>query len=322
MLDVIPSLPQQLGELGKVTESAYPSGRHDRIVRTNPSIIHLGQDILLVERLDAIRSGSPTREWRRNSSQLRIWLINKVSRHRQILNTISPRDELGGLRSHEDPRLNLRGDSLEIWCASRSLAHQTGPIRQEILRLNKSLDVEHIVVPTHFGNDSVPYQKNWSPVAGSDKFVYWLNGKHIVSDLFDQTKTYESKGLSWEFGEIHLGTPSLQMGGTFLAFFQSSREDDFLKTQTESGAYNSRYFLGAYEFSAIPPYEILRWTPNPLLIGSLNNPHRTGSPACLFPSGMIIEEDNILLSLGINHAGWAIVRFDRKALVSRLERFN
>ena len=322
MRDNVPPLSKQLEGLGRVVEGAYSAGRHQRIVRTNPSIIRLGQDILLVERANTISSGSPTREWRRNSSHLRIWKIDTPNRQRQLLSTLSPLDELDGFRSREDPRLNFRGDSLEIWCASRSLVHQKGPVRQEILRLNKSLRVEQIEIPCHFGNDHVPYQKNWSPIEGSTKFVYWLNGRHIVSDLFDPNELFESKGLSWDFGEIHLGTPSVRTGKTFLAFFQSSRDGDLAKHQVESGAYNSRYFLGVYQFSSLPPYEIVKWTPTPLLVGSLENPTRTGSPACLFPGGIIIQGDTILLSLGINDTGWAIVNFELEPLLSRLEPFK
>jgi predicted GH43/DUF377 family glycosyl hydrolase len=293
--------------------------RKTRVVHMNPSVTRHGDSLLLIERVNHLESGSPTHNWRHNFSHLRLSRFNpKLKGGKAELLTLWE-EHPDDARSREDPRLFVRDGQVEIWCARRSPRDPFGPVWQEIIRLNDAYRIEEVLLPTNFRNGAVRYQKNWTPMEGTSCFSYWLDGVHVVGTLDDVSANFQSTGLFWDYGQIHLGTPSLLIGDSFLAFFQSSREEPYLDALASRGIYNKRYYLGAVEFASTPPFSPITWTPEPLLIGSIKNPTQWGSPPVLFPGGAVQTDSQILVSLGINDCGWSLVEISLDQLRLRMQ---
>jgi len=319
MSDLFPPLESQLEHLGRVRYTSFSTDRDSRLLPMNPSIAQHRGRLLLIERLNYIKSGSPTREWRQNSSHLRLSSMDLDPRlERPVLTNIwEERTDRG--HSREDPRLSIRDGKINVWCAFRSTLDPRSPVRQQLLLFDESYHLYDIHEPPHFQNGVTFYQKNWAPIEGTPFFSYWIDGEHITAHLDNPKITYSTPGLTWKYGEIHLGTPCIRVSDYLLLFFQSSREDLFLRRFASDGIYNSRYYVGAALLDPSPPFEIKAWTPTPLLTGSIDNPVRRGSPACIFPAGAVSNKTQVFLAVGVNDCGWSLAELDKDRLLERLQ---
>jgi predicted GH43/DUF377 family glycosyl hydrolase len=116
-----------------------------------------------------------------------------------------------------------------------------------------------------------------------------------------------SDGIMWNYGEIRGGTPAIKFKNNYIAFMHSSLEISNFKLD-QKYYYPLKYFLGVYQFSQYPPYKILNYSKNPILEGSFSGNTTVGSPAVIFPCGIIYDQqkENFIITFGVNDcaSGW------------------
>lgn len=167
-------------------------------------------------------------------------------------------------------------------------------------------------------------EKNWVPFVYQDQllFAYSLFPHHILSPI-DQTQNCETlfcthASCQWKWGIPRGGTPALLVEGEYLAFFHSCLD---IATIQSKGEKILHYMIGAYTFSAEPPFHITRISPEPLIHQNLyNGPmHRTWKPLRVaFADGYIVDEKYIWLAYGKqDHETW-IAKLDKKELLNSL----
>lgn len=167
-------------------------------------------------------------------------------------------------------------------------------------------------------------EKNWVPFEYEEHLLlaYTLFPHKILHPLLDESgvcvtraSTYPS--IVWEWGEIRGGTPAFRLNEQFyLGFFHSST---VLSTVHSKHQPVPHYFMGAYVFSASPPFEIQYVSPEPIIgknfyHGPVYEPYWHPVHA-IFPCGMIVEENEIWISYGRqDHEMW-IVKLDKEKLL-------
>lgn len=116
---------------------------------------------------------------------------------------------------------------------------------------------------------------------------------------WDEQKTHRfDEGVKWQFGHVRGGTPPILVDGLYYTFFHSS--------MPWRGRFR-RYYMGCIAFESKPPFMPVKWTQEPMLIGSQNDPWQQRKPLVVFPCGALYENDRWFVTFGINDlkCGWA-----------------
>lgn len=111
----------------------------------------------------------------------------------------------------------------------------------------------------------------------------------------------EASIAAWAYGDIRGGTPPLFHDGLYWTFFHSSLPIN--------NKYRRRYYMGAYAFEPFAPFKIVKFTREPILAGSDEDPWADRKPLVVFPCGAVIENNTWFVSLGINdlYSAWVKV---------------
>jgi predicted GH43/DUF377 family glycosyl hydrolase len=177
-------------------------------------------------------------------------------------------------------------------------------------------------------------EKNWVPFEykGQIYFQYSLNPQKILL-LPDPQKNHLElfidnifRFIPWDnrrtgWGSLRGGSPALNIGNKYLAFFHSSFVD-------EEGLF--WYSMGAYTFENQPPFRITAISPSPILFSDIYDtvPLNTSDvkKCVIFPSSFVIEQKDgkewIHLSCGENDASIKIVTLDKDALIKGLKKIS
>lgn len=222
----------------------------------------------------------------------------------------------------EDPRAFTARDGT-VYASFATWVHgRQWPPGQVLCRLTPDWSkLEIVAEPAFGGNVRSPAgkpEKNWTWFEHDDvlHYVYSISPHVVVSTIAQMAQVK----IPWQYGEPRGGTPPVRVGDEYISFFHSS-----LPWQPPK----RRYFMGAYTFSAKPPFEPLRSTRSPLLIGSEQDMRSLNSPLAVFPCGAIrlrykddpIRFDDIdwLVTLGLNDEHCAWIKIPYAELKKRLE---
>ena len=183
-------------------------------------------------------------------------------------------------------------------------------------------------VLTKFDGES-PFrrEKNWVPFVHEEELLlaYTLCPHKIFKPLLDESQSCKMKAFSypsivWEWGELRGGTPALRLNEHFyLGFFHSSIPLSTIHSHHQSVLH---YFMGAYLFSATPPFEIKLISPEPIIgedfyYGEVYEPY-WHPVRVVFPCGLLIEDDRIWISYGRqDHEIW-MAELDKEKLLESL----
>lgn len=175
------------------------------------------------------------------------------------------------------------------------------------------------------GEDPFRREKNWSPFVYNDEMylIYSLDPHLIFKPIYGtqscETVCCTNKKLIWDWGILRGGTPALILDGQYLTFFHSQ----IYMTSVHSDNKNmSHYFMGAYTFSLEPPFEITKFSPEPIVgknfyHGPKYKPY-WGSVRVVFPCGFVFDEKHIWVIYGRqDHESW-VVKLDRQGLLDSL----
>lgn len=231
----------------------------------------------------------------------------------------------------EDPRLITVEDRLYIiYSDNQEEMVSKGGYRMRVAELQFDgyrFSVKSLDRMLHFeGEDRGKREKNWVPFEydGGLLFAYSIAPHHVMRPILGHSscetiaKTHGT--LNWKWGELRGGTPGLLINeGQYLAFFHSSTK---MATNFSEGECIPHYFMGAYLYSAHPPFEITQKSPYPII----NNKFYTDNVYIpywkplnvIFPGGFIHDDRHIWVVYGRHdHEVWA-VKFDKQALLDTL----
>ncbi len=171
-------------------------------------------------------------------------------------------------------------------------------------------------------------EKNWVPFDynGNLMLAYSLNPHVIFQPIIGtgscMTHAISNDLINWDWGHLRGGTPALNMEDSeYLAFFHSSKP---MLTAHSEGNTILHYFMGAYTFSATPPFEINRISPEPIV----GKGFYSGTPYAsyywekkqrvIFPGGYLYDKDYIWIAYGReDHEIW-IAKLHREGLMKSL----
>ena len=289
---------------------------HPRVLNTNPSVIEFNNKILVATRKLKNLSTKLAFSWRENKSSIVLQYLNLDSKKGEIVREINP-EITGKFHSLEDPRLNVNNGKLEVWACGWHFSQTKRVIIQQILiTLDQDFAIEGYEIFDQYEDNIYVPEKNWQPILQTSYYIYKAHQQHIVINRNTNNK-FISKGLSWKYGDIHGGTQAIEFNGNRLCFFQSSLQmnpSEVTKTQ-----FPSKYFMGAYIFENKPPFKILKHTKHPIIQASFDNPSVYGSPAVIFPSGILNYKNEIIISIGVNDCSSFILRIPEKEIKDLLK---
>jgi predicted GH43/DUF377 family glycosyl hydrolase len=167
-------------------------------------------------------------------------------------------------------------------------------------------------------------QKNWAPFEAQEKLLlsYSLNPHEVLNaDLqsgicFPYYKT--APPIQWIYGSMKGSSSAELIDGEYLAFFHSAA-----KTKSPV-SYDWRlwhYFMGAYTFSATPPFELTKMSEKPILSEHFYTAS-FGEKRVIFPGGFAVDDRYIYVAYGKDDREIWIAILDKDVLMKSLKKLN
>lgn len=233
--------------------------------------------------------------------------------------------------SFEDPRAFIFEKKLFLSFSVRSINFKNFTA---ISSLNDNLDASSTYIP-RFGknyknvaasSDIRPLQidfpkvvktweKNWQFFENQKKlyFSYKINPHVVVCwDLSSKKiiKKYKSfiAPECWRYGDLRGGTPPIKFGNEYFSFFHSVIEEKKLK----------RYLIGAYSFSADPPFSIRRISKSPIYYAEKSEIIGQKRKSVVFPCGAFLKDGLWNISYGENDRAIKILRLNHEWLLENM----
>lgn len=163
-------------------------------------------------------------------------------------------------------------------------------------------------------------QKNWVPFVWNNLlyFSYSISPHDVMLPNLETgnvvTSFETSSYCAWRFGALRGGTPAVLVDGQYLAFFHSA---EMTSSMASWGEKLWHYFMGAYTFSAEPPFEITGMTPFPI-IGKGFYSHVNYNKRVIFPGGFVASGSNIYVAYGKDDWEIWIATLDKKILMESI----
>lgn len=168
--------------------------------------------------------------------------------------------------------------------------------------------------------DAQLWQKNWLPFEWNKNFMlsYTLKPHEVIVPNFTNgicTHAYETQGgIDWKYGTLRGSTPPVLQDGEYLAFFHSAMKT----TSTITDEYEKwHYFMGAYTFSAEPPFQITKISSAPIVAPEFY-PASSSEKKVIFPGGCVVSGNSIYVAYGKDDCEVWIATLDKEALLRSL----
>jgi len=164
-------------------------------------------------------------------------------------------------------------------------------------------------------------QKNWTPFIFGEEvlLIQSINPFMVVKTSAQDSEhmhayhesTTEMEEFYWPYGEMRGGTNAIFIPekGVYLSFLHSAGHVTGMKT----------YVMGAYTFSAKPPFRILSMSPYPIMPqrfydGPWHPIKNRKIDYCVFPMSLFVEKDDLLVSFGYQDQRGYLARIKFQAL--------
>jgi len=165
------------------------------------------------------------------------------------------------------------------------------------------------------------WQKNWSPFVWNGNLLlsysinphevlnlHWKNGACVPIDT-------TLKEIPWEFGALRGGTPAKLVDGEYLAFFHSGIVTTSKCSEDEKIWH---YFMGAYSFSAEPPFDLITASSKPIDALEFYT-YSSYFKRVIYPGGFIVEDRNLYLAYGKDDSEVWIATIDLDELKASMQ---
>lgn len=256
-----------------------------------------------------------------------VWLdknFNQISAPR-ILDVRS--QKYSTFNQNQDPRLITIKDQLYIVYSNFIKIDQIVARRMFVAQVHYKDDNFFINDPAclhSFEGSSSRWEKNWVPFTYYDNLLlaYSILPHRILRPSIEsgrcETVNTTASLIHWDWGELRGGTPALLDGDEYLAFFHSSKN---IATTHSQGVDMPHYVMGAYTFSASPPFEVTRISPEPIVGKDFYSapPYNTWKPLrVVFPGGYVMDDQYVWVVYGRQDFELWIAKLDKKALYKSL----
>src|SRR3989344_4128724 len=132
----------------------------------------------------------------------------------------------------------------------------------------------------------------------------------------------ETEGnIYWSWGDLRGGTPALNIGDEYLAFFHSSKK---MQTANSNEKKMIHYVMGAYTFSLQYPFSIVKISQDPIIGENFYRgptyptSKNWSSMRGIFPGGFVMDEQAIWVVYGRQDHELGVVKLDRQKLLESL----
>jgi predicted GH43/DUF377 family glycosyl hydrolase len=295
----------------------------------NPSLIESSSGYDLFFRYDVV---NPKLEYANFSSRIGVVPLNhRFEQENQEFKRIDLQTDYA-----EDPRVLMIGDQLYLFC---NQLNENYPKCRCMCAVNIDPKTYAVNYSTTLDMNLHWVEKNWSPFEYIGKnqephlfLEYRINPRKLlelpdpqINELKNITTSAEAAYLSipWpeKWGEIRGGTPAKKIGDEYLGFFHSYFTDERQLFW---------YVMGAYTFSATPPFNLTGMSKYPILFRGIYETPFTNTASVnkrvIFPCGFVLETQNdrelIHLACGENDSNIKIVTMDKEQLLKSILRFE
>lgn len=171
---------------------------------------------------------------------------------------------------------------------------------------------------------SVTWQKNWVPFEWNNQLLLdYLRKPHeiLTCDLItgDAHPIFETRNdIEWRWGMVRGGTPALLVDGEYLSFFHSP---SFTKSTVSNGISMYHYFMGAYTFSANPPFHITKISRSPIIGDDFYN-ESSYDKRVIFPGGFTIANDKFYMVYGKDDSEIWVATINKQKLMKSLKKVH
>lgn len=178
--------------------------------------------------------------------------------------------------------------------------------------------------------DTQLWQKNWVPFEYNNRLflTYTISPHEVLTPNFLNGSCYTvhmtNPHISWDWGLLRGSTPPVLVDGEYLAFLHS------VTKKTTDWVNYFQYFIGAYTFSAEPPFKLTRISPYPIGVEEFYSPSHTPSfkvptnykKKVVFPGGMAVSGSNLYVAYGKDDSEIWIATIDKAALMKSLVKVD
>ena len=167
-----------------------------------------------------------------------------------------------------------------------------------------------VLFPEKVGDDYVALHR---PVSGTpfNRPEMWLARSVDLTD-WGRHQRLHGGGSDWETGRVGAGPPPIRVDDGWLEIYHGNRRPD---RPGEVGTYSA----GAMLMDADDPSKILRRTREPILMPTTEYERIGFVHDVVFPTGVVEQEDSILVYLGAADTCCEVVEFDRRELRDSME---
>ena len=177
-------------------------------------------------------------------------------------------------------------------------------------------------------------EKNWVPFVYDDgiHFIQSVNPHVVVrlppmaaaaegtgSNVVTELVSSANQAVRWRYGEMRGGTQAVYDGelDAYLTVFHSHVE----YFESEQGRKQRLYFMGCYVFAAQPPFAVQLMSQTPLIGPAFYTGPAAdhGSLRVVFPAGLMLTPDELVISYGKNDCESRLARFDRRNVTDALQ---
>jgi predicted GH43/DUF377 family glycosyl hydrolase len=163
-------------------------------------------------------------------------------------------------------------------------------------------------------SQAISIEKNWTPfVSGGKLYLIYSDQPRVILEV-DLNTGYCNEvsrtdvDWKWDLGKIRGGTPAYLVNDQFLTFFHSSFPANIQKGRA--------YVIGAYVFDKDPPFTVRKMT---VPLGDIKDYTQNNSSKVIFPAGMVVQENVILVAWGKGDRQIFISTFDREKLFNEMK---
>lgn len=169
------------------------------------------------------------------------------------------------------------------------------------------------------------WEKNWTPFVYNDiiYMIYSIDPFEVIRPNL-KTGQCELVNLSypshdWKLGSPRGGTPAILIDGEYLAFFHSQSLYESSCKQKKSSRRNQKihYLMGAYTFSAEPPFELTSISTSPIIedgFYTMPNPYKK----VIYPGGLVEDDSKIHIAYGRDDNQIWIITYEKNYIRSLL----
>ncbi|NNM43698.1 MAG: hypothetical protein HKM07_05090 [Chlamydiae bacterium] len=315
----------------------------------NPSIVNYGEDkYLMVFRYDVAKEKNVVSKEKNDASKMKLELKRKpkhpkftprmgiVELDKNFEQTEKEFVNIDTGSTHsEDARLFvLNGEYYLIFNDRTARIKELDYRAMHLGLLNTDTFTLEYITNLDQQNPFVPVEKNWVPIvhkpSNEEKEKLFLGysisprkvlevpdptSNQLTHPIYSKVLPYASLKW-WKWGNPRGGTPAVEVGGEYLAFFHS-----FFKDQNHPIKY--WYVMGAYTFEGKEPFHITRFSKTPIMFKTLysapiDSPFADKTKRVAYPSGFVKGIENgrevFYVSIGEDDSRSKIIVIDKEAL--------